>query len=47
MSEKKKKEQTFKVVKKITIDKVYLAGQEITLTDEKTIKNLKNLNYIK
>lgn len=48
MSEKAvKKDKTFKVVNKFTLEKVYLAGQIVTLSDEKTIKNLKQLNYIK
>ncbi len=48
MSEKAvKKDKTFKVVKQFTLDKVYLVGQIVTLSDEKTIKNLISLNYIK
>ena len=48
MSEKAvKKYKTFKVVKQFTLDKVYLVGQSIALSDEKTIKNLISLNYIK
>ena len=48
MSEKAvKKDKTFKVVKQFTLDKVYLVGQIVTLSDEKTIKNLKQLIYIK
>jgi len=48
MSEKSvKKDKTFKVVKQFTLDKVYLVGQSVALSDEKTIKNLISLNYIK
>ena len=48
MSEKAvKKYKTFNVVKQFTLDKVYLVGQIVTLSDEKTIKNLISLNYIK
>lgn len=48
MSEKVvKKDKTFKVVKQFTLDKVYLVGQNVSLSDEKTINNLKQLNYIK
>ena len=48
MSEKAvKKDKTFKVVKKFTLDKDYLVGQNVTLSDEKTIKNLISQKLIK
>ena len=48
MSEKAvKKYKVFKVVNKFTLDKAYLVGQTVALSDEKTIKNLISLNYIK
>ena len=42
-----KKDKTFKVVKQFTLDKVYLVGQIVTLSDEQTIKNLISQKLIK
>ena len=41
------KTKIFKVIKEITVDKLYLVGAKIALSDKKTIEKLTSNKFIK
>lgn len=47
MAEKEIKTKIFTVIKEITVDKLYLVGAKIALSDKKTIEKLTSNKFIK